>query len=152
MCPNHVGLELMSKGCVRWAPSPPARPPNCCPRSARCLSDGTCHYNGVPLVSFLYHRLVSLLMDDATLWLSLVECLTFHSKFQGSKLDGSPHIHNRLRAALLLWKWRVRLPGSVHTACTSTSSKHALSTHAPTCSRQHIWWRLLQAVGLCSQW
>lgn len=51
-CPNHVGLELMSKGCVRWAPSPPARPPNCCPRSARCLSDGTCHYNGVPWVIF----------------------------------------------------------------------------------------------------
>ncbi|KOB75087.1 putative epidermal cell surface receptor, partial [Operophtera brumata] len=49
VCPNHVGLELMSKGCVRWAPSPPAQPPNCCPRSARCLSDGTCHYNGVPV-------------------------------------------------------------------------------------------------------
>nr|XP_037876204.1 putative epidermal cell surface receptor isoform X1 [Bombyx mori] len=47
VCPSHVGLELMSKGCVRWAPSPPAVPPNCCPRSARCLSDGTCHYKGV---------------------------------------------------------------------------------------------------------
>ncbi|XP_063831692.1 putative epidermal cell surface receptor [Ostrinia nubilalis] len=49
VCPSHVGLELVSKGCVRWAPSPPAQPPNCCPRSARCLSDGTCHYNGVPI-------------------------------------------------------------------------------------------------------
>ncbi|XP_063387665.1 putative epidermal cell surface receptor [Cydia fagiglandana] len=48
-CPSHVGLELMSKGCVRWAPSPPPAPPNCCPRAARCLSDGTCHYNGVPI-------------------------------------------------------------------------------------------------------
>ncbi|XP_063539026.1 putative epidermal cell surface receptor [Cydia strobilella] len=48
-CPSHVGLELMSKGCVRWAPSPPPTPPNCCPRAARCLSDGTCHYNGVPI-------------------------------------------------------------------------------------------------------
>lgn len=47
VCPSHVGLELVSKGCVRWAPSPPAQPPNCCPRSARCLSDGTCHYKGV---------------------------------------------------------------------------------------------------------
>ncbi|XP_075983325.1 stranded at second transmembrane protein isoform X2 [Anticarsia gemmatalis] len=47
VCPSHVGLELVSKGCVRWAPSPPATPPNCCPRSARCLSDGTCHYKGV---------------------------------------------------------------------------------------------------------
>ncbi|KAJ0173765.1 hypothetical protein K1T71_010914 [Dendrolimus kikuchii] len=47
VCPNHVGLELMSKGCVRWAPNPPPQPPNCCPRTARCLSDGTCHYNGV---------------------------------------------------------------------------------------------------------
>ncbi|XP_068618964.1 putative epidermal cell surface receptor isoform X2 [Battus philenor] len=47
VCPSHVGLELVSKGCVRWATSPPAQPPNCCPRSARCLSDGTCHYKGV---------------------------------------------------------------------------------------------------------
>ncbi|KAJ8713886.1 hypothetical protein PYW08_007506 [Mythimna loreyi] len=47
VCPSHVGLELVSKGCVRWAPSPPASPPNCCPRTARCLSDGTCHYKGV---------------------------------------------------------------------------------------------------------
>ncbi|XP_026734717.1 putative epidermal cell surface receptor [Trichoplusia ni] len=47
VCPSHVGLELVSKGCVRWAPSPPATPPNCCPRSARCLSDGTCHYKGI---------------------------------------------------------------------------------------------------------
>ncbi|KAG6464356.1 hypothetical protein O3G_MSEX014459 [Manduca sexta] len=47
ICPSHVGLELMSKGCVKWAPNPPAQPPNCCPRSARCLSDGTCHYNGI---------------------------------------------------------------------------------------------------------
>ncbi|KAH9630788.1 hypothetical protein HF086_001016 [Spodoptera exigua] len=47
VCPSHVGLELVSKGCVRWAPSPPATPPNCCPRTARCLSDGTCHYKGV---------------------------------------------------------------------------------------------------------
>ncbi|CAH2045785.1 unnamed protein product, partial [Iphiclides podalirius] len=47
VCPSHVGLELVSKGCVRWATSPPAEPPNCCPRSARCLSDGTCHYKGV---------------------------------------------------------------------------------------------------------
>ncbi|GBP13449.1 Putative epidermal cell surface receptor [Eumeta japonica] len=45
-CPSHVGLELVSKGCVRWAPTPPPSPPDCCPRSARCLSDGTCHYNG----------------------------------------------------------------------------------------------------------
>ncbi|XP_049877919.1 putative epidermal cell surface receptor isoform X2 [Pectinophora gossypiella] len=45
-CPSHVGLELVSKGCVRWAPSPPPIPPNCCPRAARCLSDGTCHYKG----------------------------------------------------------------------------------------------------------
>ncbi|XP_013182860.2 putative epidermal cell surface receptor [Amyelois transitella] len=49
VCPSHVGLELMSKGCVRWAPSPPAEPPNCCPRTARCLSDGTCHYKGVAI-------------------------------------------------------------------------------------------------------
>lgn len=49
LCPAHVGLELVSKGCVRWAPSPPARPPNCCPRAARCLSDGTCHYKGIPV-------------------------------------------------------------------------------------------------------
>ncbi|KAJ2953164.1 hypothetical protein O0L34_g737 [Tuta absoluta] len=49
VCPSHVGLELVSKGCVRWAPSPPAKPPNCCPRTARCLSDGTCHYKGVPV-------------------------------------------------------------------------------------------------------
>lgn len=47
MCPSHVGLELVSKGCVRWAPNPPPTPPNCCPRTARCLSDGTCHYKGV---------------------------------------------------------------------------------------------------------
>ncbi|CAB3246236.1 unnamed protein product [Arctia plantaginis] len=47
ICPSHVGLELVSKGCVRWAPNPPASPPNCCPRSARCLSDGTCHYKGI---------------------------------------------------------------------------------------------------------
>ncbi|CAG4931432.1 unnamed protein product [Parnassius apollo] len=47
VCPSHVGLELVSKGCVRWATSPPAQPPNCCPRSARCLSDGTCHYKGL---------------------------------------------------------------------------------------------------------
>ncbi|KAJ8724065.1 hypothetical protein PYW07_008045 [Mythimna separata] len=43
------GLELVSKDCVRWAPSPPATPPNCCPRTARCLSDGTCHYKGVAI-------------------------------------------------------------------------------------------------------
>ncbi|XP_022116637.2 putative epidermal cell surface receptor isoform X2 [Pieris rapae] len=49
VCPNHVGLELVSKGCVRWAPSPPPQPPNCCPRTARCLSDGTCHYKGVAI-------------------------------------------------------------------------------------------------------
>ncbi|XP_072930099.1 putative epidermal cell surface receptor isoform X2 [Epargyreus clarus] len=49
VCPNHVGLELVSKGCVRWAPTPPSQPPNCCPRSARCLSDGTCHYKGVAI-------------------------------------------------------------------------------------------------------
>ncbi|XP_052744098.1 putative epidermal cell surface receptor isoform X3 [Bicyclus anynana] len=49
ICPSHVGLELVSKGCVRWAPNPPPQPPNCCPRTARCLSDGTCHYNGVPI-------------------------------------------------------------------------------------------------------
>ncbi|XP_038207029.1 putative epidermal cell surface receptor isoform X2 [Zerene cesonia] len=48
-CPNHVGLELVSKGCVKWAPSPPPQPPNCCPRTARCLSDGTCHYKGVAI-------------------------------------------------------------------------------------------------------
>ncbi|XP_013171001.1 PREDICTED: putative epidermal cell surface receptor isoform X2 [Papilio xuthus] len=47
VCPSHVGLELVSKGCVRWAANPPAHPPNCCPRTARCLSDGTCHYKGV---------------------------------------------------------------------------------------------------------
>ncbi|KAM3962555.1 LOW QUALITY PROTEIN: stranded at second [Aphomia sociella] len=46
VCPAHVGLELVTRGCVRWAPSPP-HPPNCCPRAARCLSDGTCHYKGV---------------------------------------------------------------------------------------------------------
>ncbi|CAH2264159.1 jg8112 [Pararge aegeria aegeria] len=49
ICPSHVGLELVSKGCVRWAPNPPPQPPNCCPRTARCLSDGTCHFNGVPI-------------------------------------------------------------------------------------------------------
>ncbi|XP_045528071.1 putative epidermal cell surface receptor isoform X1 [Pieris brassicae] len=49
VCPNHVGLELVSKGCVRWAPSPPPQPPNCCPRTARCLSDGTCHYKGIAI-------------------------------------------------------------------------------------------------------
>ncbi|XP_045452953.1 putative epidermal cell surface receptor [Melitaea cinxia] len=49
MCPSHVGLELVSKGCVRWAPNPPPTPPNCCPRTARCLSDGTCHYKGVAI-------------------------------------------------------------------------------------------------------
>ncbi|XP_026314931.1 putative epidermal cell surface receptor isoform X3 [Hyposmocoma kahamanoa] len=49
VCPSHVGLELMSKGCVRWAPSPPPTPPNCCPRTARCISDGTCHYNGTAI-------------------------------------------------------------------------------------------------------
>ncbi|XP_053613388.1 putative epidermal cell surface receptor isoform X1 [Plodia interpunctella] len=49
VCPSHVGLELMSKNCVRWAPNPPAEPPNCCPRAARCLSDGTCHYKGVAI-------------------------------------------------------------------------------------------------------
>ncbi|XP_059058256.1 putative epidermal cell surface receptor [Achroia grisella] len=49
VCPAHVGLELVARGCVRWAPSPPATPPNCCPRAARCLSDGTCHYKGVPV-------------------------------------------------------------------------------------------------------
>lgn len=43
-CPVHVGLEILYKGCVRWAPTPPPQPPNCCPRAARCLSDGTCHY------------------------------------------------------------------------------------------------------------
>ncbi|XP_073950661.1 stranded at second transmembrane protein isoform X2 [Choristoneura fumiferana] len=48
-CPAHVGLELVSKGCVRWAPTPPPRPPNCCPRAARCLSDGTCHYKEVAI-------------------------------------------------------------------------------------------------------
>ncbi|XP_045502574.1 putative epidermal cell surface receptor [Colias croceus] len=48
-CPNHVGLELVSKGCVKWAPNPPPQPPNCCPRTARCLSDGTCHYEGVAI-------------------------------------------------------------------------------------------------------
>ncbi|XP_052756461.1 putative epidermal cell surface receptor isoform X3 [Galleria mellonella] len=47
VCPSHVGLELMSRGCVRWDKSPPAQPPNCCPRTARCLSNGTCNYNGV---------------------------------------------------------------------------------------------------------
>ncbi|XP_026489641.2 putative epidermal cell surface receptor isoform X3 [Vanessa tameamea] len=49
LCPSHVGLELVSKGCVRWAPNPPPTPPNCCPRTARCLSDGTCHYKGVAI-------------------------------------------------------------------------------------------------------
>ncbi|CAH0756156.1 unnamed protein product [Diatraea saccharalis] len=49
LCPAHVGLELVSKGCVRWAPPAPAQPPNCCPRTARCLSNGTCHYKGVPV-------------------------------------------------------------------------------------------------------
>ncbi|XP_034833884.1 putative epidermal cell surface receptor isoform X1 [Maniola hyperantus] len=49
ICPSHVGLELVSKGCVRWAPNPPPQPPNCCPRTARCLSDGTCHFNGVAI-------------------------------------------------------------------------------------------------------
>ncbi|CAK1552323.1 unnamed protein product [Leptosia nina] len=49
VCPNHVGLELVSKGCVKWAPNPPPQPPNCCPRNARCLSDGTCHFKGVAI-------------------------------------------------------------------------------------------------------
>ncbi|CAH0678678.1 unnamed protein product, partial [Chilo suppressalis] len=49
ICPAHVGLELVSKGCVRWAPAPPAHPPACCPRAARCLSNGTCHYKGTPV-------------------------------------------------------------------------------------------------------
>lgn len=43
-CPALVGIELLSKGCVQWAPAPKPQPPNCCPRTARCLSDGTCHY------------------------------------------------------------------------------------------------------------
>ncbi|CAG9565313.1 unnamed protein product [Danaus chrysippus] len=46
ICPSHVGLELVSRSCVEWEPSPPPQPPNCCPRTARCLSDGTCHYKG----------------------------------------------------------------------------------------------------------
>ncbi|XP_041968891.1 putative epidermal cell surface receptor isoform X2 [Aricia agestis] len=49
VCPSHVGLEIVSKSCVQWAPNPPPVPPNCCPRTARCLSDGTCHYKGVPV-------------------------------------------------------------------------------------------------------
>ncbi|XP_050666015.1 putative epidermal cell surface receptor isoform X2 [Leptidea sinapis] len=49
VCPNHVGLELVSKSCVRWAPNPPPQPPNCCPRTARCLSDGTCYFRGVAI-------------------------------------------------------------------------------------------------------
>ncbi|KAG7298153.1 hypothetical protein JYU34_018932 [Plutella xylostella] len=45
-CPSHVGLELVSRGCVQWAPGPAPRPPNCCPRAARCLSDGSCKLAG----------------------------------------------------------------------------------------------------------
>lgn len=72
--------------------------------------------------------------------------------FQSPELERSADCSDGLRRAMLLWERRTRLPGSVHTITTLTTSDIKVSTAASASACEYFWWGLLQTVVLCAKW
>ncbi|XP_056635330.1 putative epidermal cell surface receptor isoform X1 [Diorhabda sublineata] len=48
-CPTYFGVDILDPQCIEWETIPPnfvASPPNCCPSSIKCKSNGSCDFQG----------------------------------------------------------------------------------------------------------